>query len=199
MTRALLLVDLQNDFCPGGALAVAEGDDTIAVANRLMPAFDLVFATQDLHPAAHGSFASNHPGRAPYEVIDLAGLPQVLWPAHCVEGTSGADLHPALDRARILATVPKGTDPAIDSYSGFWDIGRRKSTGLAEFLRRHGVTDLVVMGLATDYCVRATALDARAEGFAVTLHRAGCRAVELRPGDADAALAEMAAAGVILE
>ncbi|MBK9030743.1 MAG: bifunctional nicotinamidase/pyrazinamidase [Myxococcales bacterium] len=198
MTRALILVDLQYDFCPGGALAVPRGDETVAVANRLMPGFACVVATQDLHPADHGSFAANHPGRAPYEVVDLHGLAQVLWPVHCVAGTRGAALHDDLDRARIAAVFPKGTDPTVDSYSGFWDNGRRKATGLGAWLRARGVTSVHVLGLATDYCVRATAIDAVAEGLAVTLVADGCRAVELAPGDGDRAIAAMRDAGVVI-
>ena len=194
--RALVLVDLQYDFCPGGALAVAHGDETIPVAQRLMPKFDTVVATQDWHPANHGSFAVNHPGTKPYELSELAGLPQVLWPAHCVQGTRGAELHADLDRARITEVIRKGTDPAIDSYSGFYDNGHRKETGLADWLTAHGIDELCVLGLATDYCVKFTALDARKLGFAVSLVVDGCRGVNLHPGDSDKAIAEMRAAGV---
>jgi nicotinamidase/pyrazinamidase len=194
--RALVLVDLQYDFCPGGALAVAHGDETIAVANRLIPYFSTVVATQDLHPADHLSFAPQHPGRRPGDLIDLAGLPQVLWPPHCVEGTRGAELHADLPRARIAAVFPKGTDRAIDSYSGFFDNGHRKATGLADWLRARGIRQLYVLGLATDYCVKATALDARELGFETWLVEDGCRAVELAAGDGERALAAMRAAGV---
>jgi nicotinamidase/pyrazinamidase len=196
MTRALVLIDLQYDFCPGGALAVARGDETIAVANRLAPRFATVVATQDWHPPDHGSFAPNYPGRTPYEQIDLHGLPQVLWPEHCVQRTRGADLHDELDRVRITEVFRKGTDPTVDSYSGFFDNGKRKATGLGDWLISRGIRDLVVMGLATDYCVKFTALDARALGFAVTLVADGCRAVELAPGDGARAIDEMRAAGV---
>jgi nicotinamidase/pyrazinamidase len=198
MTAALVLVDLQYDFCPGGALAVADGDATIAIANREMPRFGTVVATQDWHPRDHQSFAASHAGKTPYEVIDLHGLSQVLWPVHCVQGTHGAELHAGLDRARITHVSRKGTDPQIDSYSGFFDNGKRKATGLAEWLRARGVTDLTVLGLATDYCVKFTALDARALGFGVTLIAAGCRAVNLAPGDGDKAIADMRAAGVVV-
>lgn len=198
MSRALLLVDLQPDFCPGGALAVARGDEAVAVARRLMPRFETVVATQDWHPRDHGSFAANHPGTSPGQVIDLDGLPQVLWPVHCVQGTPGAALHPDLDAARLAAVFQKGTDPALDSYSGFFDNGHRKATGLGAWLRARGVTELVVLGLATDYCVKFTALDARAEGFAVTLVADGCRAVDLAPGDGARALDELRAAGVVI-
>ena len=194
--RALIWVDLQYDFCPGGALAVPDGDATIAVANRLAAQLDCVVATQDLHPPDHGSFAVNHPGTAPYQTIDLHGLPQVLWPAHCVRGTRGAALHDGLARHRLAAVFAKGTDPTVDSYSGLWDNGRRKATGMGAWLAARGVTELVVLGLATDYCVKATALDARADGFAVTLVADGCRAVDLAPGDGDRAIEAMRAAGV---
>lgn len=195
MARALVLVDLQYDFCPGGALAVAHGDETIAVANRLIPKFQTVVATQDWHPPDHGSFAINHPGKQPYEIIDLNGLPQVLWPPHCVQGTRGAELHEALDRAAITCVFRKGTDPAIDSYSGFFDNGHRKSTGLGDWLKARGIDELFVLGLATDYCVKFTSLDARNLGFAVTLVEDGCRGVELNPGDSARAIAQMREAG----
>ena len=193
--RALILVDLQNDFCPGGALAVANGDETIAIANRLLPHFATVAATQDWHPANHGSFAANHPGKQPYEMIDLHGLMQVLWPVHCVQDTPGAELRGDLDRSRITEVFHKGTDPAIDSYSGFFDNGKRKATGLAEWLRSRWVQQVYVMGLATDYCVRATAMDARSLGFDVWVVQDGCRAVEVKPGDGERALAELRGAG----
>ncbi len=196
--RALVLVDLQYDFCPGGALAVAHGDETIPVARRLMPAFDVVVATQDWHPANHGSFAVNHPGRQPYELAELAGLPQVLWPAHCVQGTHGAELHVDLERGRLTEVFRKGTDPAIDSYSGFFDNGHRKATGLGDWLKARGITELYVLGLATDYCVKFTALDARQLGFAVSVVADGCRGVELTPGDSAKAIAEMRAAGATI-
>jgi nicotinamidase/pyrazinamidase len=196
--RALLLIDLQYDFCPGGALAVARGDETIPVANRLMPGFSTIVATQDWHPPDHGSFAVNHPGKQPYEVGELAGLPQVLWPAHCVQGTRGAELHRQLDRNLLTEVFRKGTDPQIDSYSGFYDNGHRKSTGLGDWLKARDITDLVILGLATDYCVKFTALDARQLGFAVTVVTDGCRGVDIDPGDSDKAFAEMRAAGATL-
>jgi nicotinamidase/pyrazinamidase len=193
--RALILVDLQNDFCPGGALQVARGDETIAIANRLLPHFATVAATQDWHPANHGSFAANHPGKQPYEMIDLHGLMQVLWPVHCVQDTPGAALRADLDRTRITEVFHKGTDPAVDSYSGFFDNGKRKATGLGDWLRSRWIQQVYVMGLATDYCVRATALDARALGFDVWVVQDGCRAVEVKPGDGDRAIAELRGAG----
>ena len=198
--KALVLVDLQHDFMPGGALAVPAGDAVVPIAARLIEAFELVVATQDWHPPEHGSFARSHPGRRPGEVIALGGLPQVLWPAHCVQGTRGAELVPEVAAAaasgRVAAVFPKGTDPAIDSYSGLYDNGHRRSTGLGEFLRGRGVDEVYVLGLATDYCVKFTALDAAAAGFKVRLVADACRAVELTPGDGARAVAEMAAAGV---
>jgi nicotinamidase/pyrazinamidase len=195
MARALILVDLQYDFCPGGSLAVAHGNETIAVANRVMRQFSTVVATQDWHPADHKSFAINNPGTRPGDVIELAGKPQVMWPAHCVQGSAGARLHEGLERERISEIVQKGTDPAIDSYSGFFDNGHAKATGLADWLRAHGIDQVYVMGLATDYCVKFTALDARQLGLEVYLIADGCRAVELAPGDGERAIAEMRAAG----
>jgi nicotinamidase/pyrazinamidase len=196
MSRALVLVDLQYDFLPGGALAVAHGDETIAVAKRMMPRFDIVVATQDWHPRDHGSFAANHPGAKPGEVIDLNGLSQVMWPPHCVQGTQGAELHAELDAAKVTAVFRKGTDPTVDSYSGFFDNGKRKATGLDTWLHERRVDQLYVLGLATDYCVKLTVLDARALGFDVWLVEDGCRAVDLAPGDGARAIAEMRAAGV---
>lgn len=194
--RALILVDIQNDFLPGGALAVPRGDEVVPVANALMPRFERVVATQDWHPANHGSFASQHPGRQVGEVIDLNGLRQILWPDHCVQGTAGAAFAPGLNTAGMHRVFQKGTDPGIDSYSGLYDNGHRRSTGLGEFLKAEGVTDVYVLGLATDYCVKFTALDARAEGFNTFVIEDGCRGVELRRGDVAAAFDEMRAAGV---
>jgi nicotinamidase/pyrazinamidase len=194
--KALLLVDIQNDFLPGGALAVREGDQVVAVANRLMGEFEVVVATQDWHPAGHGSFAANHEGRKVGEVVELAGLPQILWPVHCVQGTRGAELAPGLEVGRIGHVVRKGTDAAIDSYSGFFDNGHRKATGLDEFLRGRGVTELTIVGLATDYCVKFTALDARQLGYKVRVVLEGCRGVEVKAGDVARAVADMRGAGV---
>ena len=196
--RALILVDLQYDFCPGGALAVAHGDETIAVANRLMPYFSMVVATQDWHPADHGSFATQHSGKKPGDMIELAGVPQVVWPPHCVQGTHGAKLHAGLAHGRITEVFPKGTDRSIDSYSGFYDNARKKQTGLADWLRERWITRLYVMGLATDYCVKATVLDARELGFDVWVIEDGCRAVELAAGDGERAFAAMRQAGATL-
>lgn len=194
--RALIIVDLQNDFVKGGALAVPEGETLAPLINKLQQNYDLVVATQDWHPADHGSLVTNHPGHQVGEVIDLNGLQQILWPAHCVQGTSGADFVPGLDRDRWAAVFRKGTDPGIDSYSGFFDNGRRKATGLGDYLKERGVTEVHVLGLATDYCVKFTALDAASLGFKTALIGAASRGVNLQPGDVDRAVEEMRAAGV---
>jgi nicotinamidase/pyrazinamidase len=196
--RALVLADLQYDFMPGGALPVAEGDRTVAVANRLMPFFDLVVATQDWHPAGHSSFASAHAGKRPGDVIELGGTPQVLWPDHCVQGTHGAEFHRDLNQDELDYVVQKGTDPQIDSYSGFYDNNHLRATGLAEYLKEKGVTEVYIMGLATDYCVKFTALDAVQHGFTTFLIEDGCRGVNLKPDDVDKAIREMKGAGVVV-
>jgi nicotinamidase/pyrazinamidase len=196
--QALLLVDIQNDFCPGGALAVGEADQVVAPANRLANHFDLVVATQDWHPADHGSFAANHPGRQPGEVIDLHGIDQILWPVHCVEDTPGAAFHDDLDTSRFRAVFQKGVDSRIDSYSAFYDNDQQSATGLGDFLKERGVDEVVVCGLATDYCVKFTVLDALAEGFAVTVVTDACRGVNLQPDDSAKALVAMVEAGARL-
>jgi nicotinamidase/pyrazinamidase len=193
--NALVLVDIQNDFVPGGALAVPEGDRIVPLVNELQEHFALVIATQDWHPVNHGSFAANHVGKKPGDIVDLGGLPQILWPIHCVQGSAGADFVPTLDRSRFDHTFVKGTDPGIDSYSAFFDNGHRQSTGLAEYLRGKGVTDIYLAGLATDYCVKYTAFDAVESGFKVHVIEDACRGVELQPGDVGAALEEMRAVG----
>ncbi|MDB5329369.1 MAG: Nicotinamidase [Phycisphaerales bacterium] len=194
--KTLILVDIQNDFTPGGTLPVPEGDRIVALVNQLQNRFDLIVATQDWHPANHGSFAANHPGRKPGEVIDLHGLRQILWPVHCVQNTPGAAFVPGLETKRISRVFQKGTDPTIDSYSGFFDNGRRKATGLGDYLKEKGATDVYVCGLATDYCVKFTALDARSLGFKTYLIEDASRGVNLKPGDVEAAVEEMARAGV---
>jgi len=194
--KALLLVDIQNDFLPGGALAVPEGDRVIPVANKLQGRFSLVVATQDWHPANHGSFAANHPGKKPFEQIELNGLPQTLWPVHCVQQTKGAELASGLDSGRIARVFRKGADPGLDSYSGFFDNGHRLATGLGEWLKSNEVTEVYVCGLATDYCVKFTALDALRLGFKTHLILDACRGVNLRPDDISRAVDEMAQAGV---
>jgi nicotinamidase/pyrazinamidase len=194
--KTLILVDIQNDFLPGGALAVPGGDEIVPVVNALLPAFDLIVATQDWHPRDHGSFAANHPGRSAFDQIELNGLPQTLWPVHCVQNTCGALFAPELDTRRIARVFPKGQNADIDSYSGFFDNGHRASTGLAAWLRDRNASELWIAGLATDYCVKFTALDAVREGFRVHLLAKACRGVNLQPGDVDAAIAEMRAQGV---
>lgn len=193
--RALILVDIQNDFMPIGALPVRDGDAVVAVANALAPRFEFVVATQDWHPAGHGSFASAHAGKAPGDMIELAGLEQVLWPDHCVQDSPGASFHSGLDVARVDSVVRKGTDPGVDSYSGFFDNGHRVDTGLTSLLRDRAVTEAWLVGLATDYCVRYTALDGVEMGFDIVVVADGVRAVDLSPGDGEAALREMAGAG----
>lgn len=196
MTDALILVDIQNDFLPGGALAVPDGDEVIPVANLLIPRFEHVFATQDWHPADHGSFASQHEGRSRGEMIELSGLQQVLWPDHCVQGSAGAEFAAELELPASAIIVPKGTDRTVDSYSGFFDNGRRSATELNAALKGRGVSRVFVLGVATDYCVRFTALDAKQLGLETVLVEDGCRGVNLKPGDVDRALQEMADAGV---
>ena len=175
--NALLLIDIQIDFMPGGRLAVPDGDAIIPFVNALQPQFDLVVASQDWHPAGHRSFASSHPGHANFTEIEWQGLPQMLWPDHCVQATPGAELHPALDTRRVEAIFRKGTDPNIDSYSAFFDNGHRKATGLAAYLRGRGVTVVYLAGLAADYCVYFTAKDALAEGFGVVVLAEATRAI----------------------
>jgi nicotinamidase/pyrazinamidase len=194
--KTLILVDIQNDFLPGGALAVSAGDAVIPVANTLQTVFPLVVATQDWHPANHGSFAANHPGKKVFEQIVLNGLLQTLWPVHCVQGTFGAELASGLRRERIAKIFPKGTDAGIDSYSGLFDNGHRKSTGLGEWLRGKGVTEVFVCGLATDYCVKSTALDAAQFGFNAHLIEDASRGVNLQPNDVENAIDEMNRAGI---
>lgn len=196
MKTALILIDIQNDFVPGGALAVPEGDAVIPVANWLMKHVDLVVATQDWHPVNHGSFVSQYPGKTVGDMVDLNGLAQVMWPDHCIEKTNGAAFTKGLNVERIDHIVKKGTDAKIDSYSGFFDNGHRKATGLEQYLKKQGVTQLIVVGLATDYCVKFTAIDARQLGFEVTLVTDGIRGVDLHKGDCKRAIEEMINAGV---
>ncbi|MDX5419570.1 MAG: bifunctional nicotinamidase/pyrazinamidase [Hymenobacteraceae bacterium] len=191
--KALLLIDIQNDFLPGGSLAVPDGNRIIPVVNQLQERFDLVVATQDWHPDTHKSFASNHEGKNPFEVTELLGLPQVLWPDHCLQGTVGAELAPTLETRKIEAIFRKGTNPEIDSYSGFYDNGRLKSTGLADYLRGKGVTQLYLAGLAADYCVYYSAKDALSEGFEKFLIEDATRPISQQ--GYDAARADMLAHG----
>ena len=195
MARALLVIDVQNDFCPGGALAVAGGDEIVGGINARMETDETVILTQDWHPADHSSFASRHPGKAPFETVDMAYGPQILWPDHCVQGGQGAAFHPALavDRAQMI--LRKGTDPAIDSYSAFFENDHRTPTGLHGYLQTRGIDTLTMVGLATDFCVKFSALDAARLGYAVTLDTGLCRAIDL-DGSLSQAMADMRAAGV---
>ena len=175
--KALLLIDVQNDFMPGGALAVPEGDQVVPIINKIQHKFDLVLATQDWHPAGHASFASTH-GKDLYELIDLNGIDQVMWPDHCVQGTRGADFHAELKLDKIEAIFRKGTNPEIDSYSGFYDNAHLKSTGLSGYLKEKGVTELYFAGLAGDFCVAFSVKDALAEGFTSFLIEDATRAID---------------------
>ena len=195
---ALILIDLQNDFMPGGALAVSDGNAVVPVANRLARSFDLVVATQDWHPPCHSSFASQQPGKNPGDTVELDGLRQELWPDHCVQGTSGAELHADLDVRRITRIFQKGTDPRIDSYSAFFDNAHRKSTGLADYLKEKGVSEVYLMGLATDYCVKFSVLDAVELGFRANVIQDGCRGIDLQAGDVSKAIDEMKTVGVVI-
>lgn len=199
--RALLLVDIQNDFCAGGALSVPEGDSVVDVANVLIDwckaRGEAVVASQDWHPANHGSFASQH-NVGPYLQGVLDGLPQTFWPDHCVQNTEGAALHPLLQQKSIDAVFHKGENPAIDSYSAFFDNGHRQKTQLDEWLRHHEISELIVLGLATDYCVKFTVLDALALGYSVSTIVDGCRGVNLQPQDSAKAFMAMSTAGATL-
>ena len=196
--RALLVIDVQNDFCPGGQLAVAEGDRVIPLINEAMQRYKPVVATQDWHPPDHGSFASNHPGKNPYEVIDLHGIEQILWPDHCVHESDGAELHPQLDTAPIDLIVRKGTRSELDSYSAFFENDHETPTGLEHYLKGLQIEELVVCGLATDYCVFATAMDAARLGFTTWVWLEACRGVDVPPNNVETALRRMQEAGVRL-
>jgi nicotinamidase/pyrazinamidase len=191
----LVVVDVQNDFMPGGALAVPKGDEVVPVINRLAARFENVLLTQDWHPRGHASFASSHPGRKPFETIELPYGRQVLWPDHCVQGTAGAAFHPDLDVTRAQLIIRKGHHRDIDSYSGFLEADRKTSTGLAGFLKEKGFRELFVCGLATDFCVAWTAIDARAAGFDTALIEDASRAIDL-DGSLVRARADMHTAGV---
>lgn len=198
MKKALLLVDLQNDFFPTGTLPVKASDHIFPLANKLQDYFPLIIASQDWHPKDHKSFISQHPGHALYDIVDLNGLPQVLWPDHCVQNSLGAALHPKLKTDRIHKIIYKGTDPNIDSYSAFFDNARQKSTDLFDYLREQEVTDLYILGLATDYCVLYTVLDARHLGFNTFVIEDACFGIEQITGDIEQAKAKMREAGAIL-
>lgn len=196
--NALIIVDLQNDFLPGGALAVPHGDEVIPVANELQKRFELVLATQDWHPPNHGSFAANHPGKKPGDRIMLDGIEQILWPVHCVQNTPGAEFAPSFDTSRIAHVFHKGIDPRIDSYSTFFDNAHRRHTGLAHYLQKRGIKEIYLMGLALDYCVKYSTLDARHLGLNTYVIVDGCRGIELESGDIARALEEMKRAGAVL-
>ncbi len=195
--RALIVVDIQNDFCPGGALAVADGDAIVPLVNRLIAEFDHVALTQDWHPAGHSSFASSHPGRQPFEAIDMPYGPQTLWPDHCVQGTKGAQFHPGLDWTKAQLVIRKGFRAGIDSYSAFFENDHATPTGLAGYLRERGISDLTFVGLATDFCVAYSALDAVRAGFSATVRLDACRGIDLA-GSLAAMTQKMAQAGVRL-
>ncbi len=197
MTKTLILVDVQNDFSPSGALPVPQGDQIVPIINNLLPYFDHVIATQDWHPQGHASFASVH-NKTPGELIELDGVPQVMWPDHCVQGTRGAEFIAELNTHAIDHVVQKGTNLNIDSYSGFFDNQRLQATGLADYLREKGLTDVYIVGLATDYCVKFTALDAAELGFNTWVIQDACRGVNMSEGDVDNAFQQMQKAGCIL-
>lgn len=194
--KALLVVDVQNDFLPGGALAVPDGNMIIPLINHLMDQFDHVIATQDWHPADHGSFAANHPKKNPGDIITLNGLDQILWPVHCVQGSKGAEFSVLLKKNRFEKVFQKGSDKRIDSYSGFFDNGHLKSTGLADYLKKNKFDELYLTGLAADYCVKYSALDAVQLGFKTILIEEATKAVNLQPGDFERSVSEMKDAGV---
>jgi len=196
--NALIIVDLQNDFLPSGALPVPHGDEVIQLANELQRRFDLVLATQDWHPPNHGSFAANHPGKKPGDRVTLDGIEQILWPVHCVQNTRGAEFAQSFDTSRIAHVFHKGIDPKIDSYSTFFDNAHRRETGLADYLKKRSIKDIYLMGLALDYCVKYSALDAHHLGLNTHVIVDGCRGIELEPGDIGRALDEMRRVGAVL-
>lgn len=197
MTKALIVIDVQNDFCPNGALAVAGGDDIIGGINSLMAAFETVALTQDWHPADHASFADNHAGAAPFSQINMPYGPQVLWPRHCVQGSAGAAFHAALNTDHAHMIIRKGFRAQIDSYSAFFENDRTTPTGLHGYLQSRGVKEVVLVGLALDYCVAYSALDAAGLGYGVTVRMDLCRAIDLNGSLADMS-AKMRSAGVAL-
>jgi nicotinamidase/pyrazinamidase len=196
--RVLLIIDVQNDFCPGGSLAVEEGNAVVPVINAIMPFFHRVVATQDWHPPDHVSFASSHLGRKPLDRVDAGGIEQVLWPDHCVQATRGAELHPRLETGRIELVLRKGLRKNLDSYSAFFENDRRTDTGLRFYLKGMGAREICICGLATDYCVLASAMDASRLGFRVTLVQDACRGVDFPTGSVKEALATMEKAGVAM-
>jgi nicotinamidase/pyrazinamidase len=197
MTRGLIVIDVQNDFCPDGALAVPEGDRIISGINNLMDDDVPVILTQDWHPAGHSSFASSHADRAAYSVMEMPYGPQVLWPDHCIQGTAGSEFHAELNQSRADLIIRKGFNPAIDSYSAFFENDHRTPTGLEGYLRTRGITEVTLVGLALDFCVNYSAVDAAKLGFEVKVIRDLCRAIDLN-GSLDAAITAMKNAGVIM-
>lgn len=193
--QALIIVDVQYDFLPGGALGVAEGDVIIPVINQLQEHFNFIVATQDWHPMKHGSFAANHKDKKVGEFVELSGVNQILWPVHCVQNSRGADFHDNLNKKRWAKIFQKGTELNVDSYSGFYDNNHKNDTGLAKYLKKHQITKVYVVGLATDYCVKYTVLDAIKEGFETYLIKDATKPVNLKPTDFDDAIQEMEAAG----
>ncbi|EKF40391.1 isochorismatase hydrolase [Nitratireductor indicus C115] len=195
--EALIVIDVQNDFCPDGALAVAGGDQVVPVINALIGRFEHVVLTQDWHPAGHSSFASSHPGKAPFETVEMAYGTQTLWPDHCVQGTAGAAFHPELEWTSAEMIIRKGFRKAIDSYSAFFENDHETPTGLSGYLRERGISRVTLAGLATDFCVAYSALDARRQGFDATVILEGCRAIDLG-GSLATMTAKMKEAGVTL-
>ena len=195
--EALIVIDLQNDFCPGGALAVSGGDEIVPLVNAMVHDFEHVVLTQDWHPAHHSSFASSHPGKAPFDTVEMPYGAQTLWPDHCIQGSGGAAFHPHFNRTKAELIIRKGFRPAIDSYSAFFENDHATPTGLAGYLRERGISRLTLVGLATDFCVAYSALDAVAQGFDTTVRLDACRAIDLG-GSLAAMLDRMKAAGVTL-
>lgn len=195
--HALIVIDIQNDFCPGGALAVDEGDEIVPLVNELIATHSHVILTQDWHPEGHSSFASQHEGKAPFETVEAEYGPQTLWPDHCVQGTAGAEFHPGLNAKRAELIIRKGFRRAIDSYSAFFENDHTTPTGLAGYLRERGLSKLRLAGLATDFCVAYSALDAAGQGFSVEVVLAASRAIDLE-GSVDAMIGRMRAAGVVI-
>ncbi|MBY6120695.1 bifunctional nicotinamidase/pyrazinamidase [Mameliella alba] len=195
--HALIVIDVQNDFCPGGALAVERGDEIVQPINALMAEFDAVVLTQDWHPAGHSSFASTHEGKAPFDMVEMPYGPQVLWPDHCIQGSPGANFHTELEVDRAELIIRKGFRAAIDSYSAFFENDHTTPTGLEGYLRTRGIDRLTIVGLATDFCVNFSAVDAAKLGFAVTVRQDLCRGIDL-DGSLQAALDGMKEAGVTL-
>lgn len=195
--HGLIVIDVQNDFCPGGALAVTAGDEIVGPINGLMAEFGTVVLTQDWHPAGHSSFASSHDGHGPYDLIDMTYGPQVLWPDHCIQGSQGAEFHPGLQSAPANMVIRKGMNPDVDSYSAFFENDRKTPTGLDGYLRDLGIKKVTIVGLATDFCVQFSALDAAGLGYDVRVLGEMCRAIDM-DGSLDAAIEAMRAKGVVI-